>query len=69
MIGIILTYILTIPTNIIVKSLAGVANVASLPILSALILVLISMILTFISGLIPARIAAKKDPVEALRSD
>lgn len=69
MIGIILTYILTIPTNIIVKSLAGVANVASLPILSALILVLISMTLTFISGLIPARIAAKKDPVEALRSD
>lgn len=69
MIGIFLTYILTIPTNIIVKSLAGVANVASLPILSALILVLISMILTFISGLIPARIAAKKDPVEALRSD
>lgn len=69
MIGIILTYILTIPTNIIVKSLAGVANVASLPILSALILVMISMILTFISGLIPARIAAKKDPVEALRSD
>ncbi|MBS1456662.1 MAG: ABC transporter ATP-binding protein/permease [Clostridia bacterium] len=69
MIGIILTYILTIPTNLIVKSLAGVATVASLPILSALILVLISMTLTFISGLIPARIAAKKDPVEALRSD
>lgn len=67
--GIGITYLLTIPINIIIKSLAGLVNVAALPIAGAIILVTISVCLTFISGLIPARIASKKDPVTALRSE
>ncbi len=68
-IGIGVTLLLTIPINLILKALAGIANVAQLPVVGALILVLISMLLTFIAGLIPSKIAAKKDPVEALRSE
>ncbi len=67
--GIILTLILCIPINIIVNALAGIASVAQLPVLGAVILVAISMGLTFIAGLIPARIASKKDPVVALRTE
>ena len=69
MLGIIITLILTIPINIIINSLAGIGGVASLPWLGGISLVLISMLLTFIAGLIPARIASKKDPVIALRSE
>ena len=67
--GILITLILTIPINIIIKSFTGIAGIASLHILPATILILISMGLTFIAGLIPAQIASKKDPVEALRSE
>lgn len=67
--GIIVTMLLIIPINAIIMNLSGISNVAGLPWLAALILVLISMALTFIAGLIPAKMAAKKDPVVALRSE
>lgn len=67
--GIIVTLILIIPINAVIKNLSGISNVAGLPWMAALILVLISMALTFIAGLIPAKMAAKKDPVVALRSE
>lgn len=67
--GIIVTMLLIIPINAIIKNLSGISNVAGLPWLAALVLVLISMALTFIAGLIPAKMAAKKDPVVALRSE
>ncbi|MCL2521734.1 MAG: ATP-binding cassette domain-containing protein [Erysipelotrichales bacterium] len=67
--GIAIALILSIPINIIVHSLSGVRNISSLPIWQAIVLVLVSMTLTFSSGLIPSRIAAKKDPVVALRTE
>lgn len=67
--GILVTLILDIPISLIIHSLAGIANVASLPWAGALILIAISMVLTFIAGLIPSRLASKKDPVIALRSE
>ena len=67
--GIIIAYILTIPTNIIIENLSGLANVAKLNILHALTLILISVILTVIGGAIPSGIASKKDPVESLRTE
>lgn len=69
MIGIIVTIILNIPINMIIKHLAGLEHVAKLPLYGGIVLVLISVILTMIGGLIPARVASKKDPVEALRSE
>lgn len=67
--GILITLLLTIPINIIIKNLAGISNIAILPVGGAIILVIISVILTMIAGLIPSRMASKKDPVEALRVD
>ncbi len=67
--GIFVTYILTIPANLILVSLIQIPHIASLNILHAILLVAISMTLTLISGLIPASIASKKDPVTALRSE
>lgn len=67
--GILITLLLTIPINIIIKNLSGISNVAILPIGGAIILVIISILLTTIAGLIPSRMASKKDPVEALRVD
>lgn len=67
--GIIVTIILDIPISLIIHSLAGISNVASLPWAGALILIAISMCLTLIAGLIPSRLASKKDPVIALRSE
>jgi putative ABC transport system permease protein len=69
MFGIITTLILNIPINIIVKQLTDISNIAVLPVAGAIALVLISMGLTLIAGLLPSRIAAKKDPVVALRSE
>ena len=69
MIGIGVTLLLNIIINIVIQSLTGIRNAAGLPVLGGLALVLISMLLTFIAGLIPSRIAAKKDPVVALRSE
>ena len=67
--GIGMTLLLLIPINAIIKSLTQFTNVAILPTEGGIILILISMILTFIAGLIPARIASKKDPVIALRTE
>lgn len=69
LIGVGFSALCTIPINIIIDSLAGIGNVAKLPVLGAVVLVAISMLLTFIAGLIPAKIASKKDPVIALRSE
>ena len=70
LIGILVTAILNIPINIIVHDLTGIMSLkSSLPVIGAVFLVLISVILTFIAGLIPSGVAAKKDPVIALRSE
>lgn len=68
-IGIAVTIILNIPINMIINNLAGVASLSRLPVAGAIILILISVILTMIAGLIPSRIASKKDPVESLRTE
>ncbi len=67
--GIIVTYLLSLIINIIVLSLAGIWGIAALPWWQAIIMVLLSIGLTLISGLIPAAAAAKKDPVVALRTE
>ncbi|MBO5277231.1 MAG: ABC transporter ATP-binding protein/permease [Clostridia bacterium] len=67
--GVVVTYALSIAINAILSSLTGIATLASLPIASAAIMVVISIVLTLISGLIPASAAAKKDPVVALRTE
>ena len=69
LIGIGLSYFISIFINIIIKSLAGISGIAALPFTTALIMVLVSVVLTLISGLIPAQSAAKKDPVIALRTE
>lgn len=69
LIGIGIALILTIPANQIIYNLTELENVAILNPLHALILILVSMTLTMLGGFIPARIAAKKDPVEALRTE
>ncbi len=69
LLGIGITILLNIPINAIIKKVADVSNIAKLPTVGAIILVLISMILTMIAGLIPAKMASKKDPVESLRSE
>jgi len=68
-IGICVTLLINLPINLIVKSLANVSNLSKLPFAGAIILILISVILTLIAGLIPSRIASKKDPVESLRCE
>ena len=68
-IGIGVTLLLTIPVNAIIYSLAGISRICALPWQGAVALIIISMVLTLIAGLIPARVAAKKDPVAALRSE
>ena len=67
--GIIVTLLLNIPINIIIKNITDISGLSKLPWGGAAILVLISMMLTFIAGLIPSKIAAKKDPVIALRTE
>lgn len=70
LIGIGLTLLLLIPGNAIIHALTGSASVnASLPVFSAVVLILLSMLLTLIGGLIPSKKAAKKDPVTALRTE
>ena len=69
LLGIGITILLTIPINILIYNLSGVAIKATLEPVAGLILVLISMFLTIIAGLIPAKMASKKDPVEALRTE
>ena len=70
LIGIGLTLVLIIPINAIVQHLTGIPTLgAALPAAAGAVLVAISMLLTFVAGLIPSRIAARKDPVVALRSE
>ena len=70
LLGILVTVLLTIPINAILLSLTGIEGLrAALPVAGAVILVAISALLTIIAGLIPSRVAARKDPVEALRSE
>ena len=67
--GIVVTLLLNIPINIIIKNVVGISNIASLPAVGAIVLIIISVLLTVIAGFIPAKLASKKDPVEALRSE
>lgn len=67
--GVLLTVLLNIPINMVIKALTGVSGISSLPIVGAVVLILISVFLTMIAGLIPARVASVKDPVEALRTE
>lgn len=67
--GIGITVLLTIPINSVIHALTGVTVQAVVPLKAGIILVLISMILTIVAGLIPAKMASKKDPVEALRTE
>ncbi len=70
LLGVIVTYVLCIPVNLILNALTGIPNLkAQLPITAAAALVVISIILTLVSGLIPSKSAAKKDPVVALRTE
>ncbi len=69
LLGIGITAVLCLPANVLIEHLTDIPNVAKLPIDGAIILVIISVVLTLIGGLIPSRLAAKKDPVVALRSE
>jgi len=67
--GILVTCLINIPVNIIIKNALNISGIASLPYTGAVILIIISIMLTLIAGLIPSRMASKKDPVEALRTE
>ena len=70
LLGVLVTYILCIPINIIIQTLTGIPGLSAvLPLPVAVVLVLISMALTLFAGIIPSRSAAKKDPVVALRTE
>ena len=69
LLGIGVTLLLNIPINAVIKHVTGISGLSALPLNGAIALVLISMILTVIAGFIPAKVAAKKDPVEALRTE
>ena len=70
LLGVLITYLLCIPINLILHSLTGINNLSAiLPLPVAIVLVVISMLLTLIAGIIPSRSAAKKDPVVALRTE
>ena len=67
--GILTTLLLNIPINIIIKKLVNVSNISVLPIIGAIVLIIISVILTVTAGLIPSGMASRKDPVDALRTE
>ncbi|MBR6675767.1 MAG: ABC transporter permease, partial [Clostridia bacterium] len=70
LLGVVITYLVCIPIDMLLKHLTGLANLkTNLPIEAAIILVIISVVLTLIAGIIPSRSAAKKDPVVALRTE
>ena len=69
LLGILIARLLIIPANMIIENLTDLPNVAKLNPLHAIVLIIISVILTVIGGAIPAKIASKKDPVEALRTE
>ena len=68
-IGIAVTLLLLIPINAIIAAITDISGLAELPIAGGVALVVISMLLTLIAGLFPSKVAAKKDPVTALRSE
>ena len=67
--GIVVTILLNIPINMIIKNMVNISSLSRLPIMGAIILIIISIILTFIAGLIPSKFASRKDPVVALRTE
>jgi putative ABC transport system permease protein len=70
LLGVVITYLLCIPVNLILNYFTGLSNLrAVLPLQAAGVLIVISMLLTLIAGIIPSRSAAKKDPVVALRTE
>ena len=69
LIGIGITYLLNVPINMIIENLSGLPNVAKLNIIHAIMLVIISISLTVVGGAIPSKLASKKDPVIALRTE
>ncbi|MBR2160675.1 MAG: FtsX-like permease family protein, partial [Clostridia bacterium] len=70
LLGVLITYVLCVPINLILNALTGIGNLkAILPAEVGLLLILISVFLTLIAGIIPSRSAAKKDPVVALRTE
>jgi putative ABC transport system permease protein len=68
-IGIMISYVLCVPITLIIKSLSNINNIADLSIIHSIILIGISIVLSYIAGLVPSKIASKKDPVAALRSE
>ncbi|MCH5172245.1 MAG: ABC transporter ATP-binding protein/permease [Erysipelotrichales bacterium] len=68
-VGILVTSLILIPGNIILKYLTDISHLANLPIVGAIILILVSIFMTFVAGLLPANLASKKDPVVALRTE
>jgi len=69
LIGIFITLLISLPTNIVLKNLVGISDLCKMPLSGSIVLVLISVILTVIAGLVPAKVASKKDPVIALRTE
>ena len=67
--GVVVAYLLQVVLNLILTPVTGIAGLAALPALSAAVMVVISIVLTLVSGVIPASAAAKRDPVVALRSE
>lgn len=68
-IGIVISYLLCIPISLIIAKLAGISGIANLNPLHAVLLIVVSTVLSLIAGLIPSRYASKQDPVTALRTD
>lgn len=67
--GILVTVLLNIPINSVIKSITGISSLSRLPIVGAIILVVISVLLTLFAGLVPSNMASKKDPVISLRTE
>ncbi len=67
--GIGITLLLCIPINIVIEHFISVSNLATLPFVGAVLLIILSVVLTLIAGIIPARMASRRDPVEALRTE
>lgn len=67
--GVTITYILSLIINLIVQAVSGIQSICALPVSQAIIMIVVSVLLTCISGLVPAKSAAKKDPVVALRTE
>lgn len=67
--GILITVVLNVPISLVVENMTGVSHIAKLPVNGAVFLIFIDLVLTILAGLIPSKIASKKDPVEALRSE